>query len=86
MAGYIYIVTNKKEGTLYIGVTSNLAKRVYEHKQKFVDGFSKKYNLTKLIYYEQFNSIEDAIKREWKINIINQFNPNWEDLYNKIIH
>ena len=94
MAGYVYIITNKKEGTLYIGVTSNLVKRVYEHKQKFIDGFSKKYNLTNLVYYEQFDSIENAIKREkqlknwkreWKLNIINQFNPTWKDLYSSII-
>jgi len=94
MAGYVYIITNKKEGTLYIGVTSNLVKRVYEHKQKFIDGFSKKYNLTNLVYYEQFDSIENAIKREkqlknwkreWKLNIINQFNPTWKDLYSSIV-
>jgi putative endonuclease len=94
MAGYVYIITNKKEGTLYIGVTSNLVKRVYEHKQKFIDGFSKKYNLTNLVYYEQFDSIENAIKREkqlknwkreWKLNIINQFNPIWKDLYSSIV-
>jgi len=94
MAGFVYIITNKKEGTLYIGVTSNLVKRVYEHKQKFIDGFSKKYNLTNLVYYEQFDSIENAIKREkqlknwkreWKLNIINQFNPIWKDLYSSIV-
>jgi putative endonuclease len=95
MQGYVYIITNKKEGTLYIGVTSNLPKRIYEHKQKFVDGFSKKYNLDKLVYYEILNNIQEAIKREkqlknwkreWKLNIINKFNPNWEDLYSSILH
>ncbi len=95
MQGYVYIITNKKEGTLYIGVTSNLSKRIYEHKQKFVDGFSKKYNLDKLVYYEILNNIQEAIKREkqlknwkreWKLNIINKFNPNWEDLYSSILH
>ena len=95
MQGYVYIITNKKEGTLYIGVTSNLAKRIYEHKQKFVDSFSKKYNLDKLVYYEVLNNIQEAIKREkqlknwkreWKINLINKFNSNWEDLYSSILH
>ena len=71
-----------------------MVKRVYEHKNKFVDGFSKKYNLTKLVYYELFDNIEDAITREkrlkkwnrdWKIELINKFNPKWKDLYEKII-
>jgi putative endonuclease len=90
----IYIITNKKYGTLYIGVTSNLVKRVYEHKNKLVDGFSKKYNLSKLVYYELFENMESAIirekrlkkwNREWKLELIDNFNPNWEDLYYKIV-
>jgi len=90
----IYIITNKKYGTLYIGVTSNLVKRVYEHKNKLVDGFSKKYNLSKLVYYELFENMESAIirekrlkkwNREWKLKLIDNFNPNWEDLYYKIV-
>jgi putative endonuclease len=92
--GYTYIITNKKYGTLYIGVTSNLVKRIYEHKQKVVSGFSKQYNLNKLIYFETHNSIEDAIKREkqlknwqrqWKIDLIEKENPNWNDLYETIL-
>ena len=92
--GYTYIITNKKYGTLYIGVTSNLVKRIYEHKQKIVSGFSKQYNLNKLIYFETHNSIEDAIKREkqlknwqrqWKIDLIEKENPNWNDLYETIL-
>ena len=63
----IYIITNKKYGTLYIGVTSNLVKRVYEHKDKLVDGFSKKYNLSKLVYYELFENMESAIIREKRL-------------------
>ena len=61
---YVYIVTNKKHGTLYIGVTSNLIKRIWEHKNKFIEGFTKKYNCTSLVYYEQFSDISEAIKRE----------------------
>lgn len=87
-------MSNQKNGTLYIGVTSDLIKRVYEHKNNFVDGFTKKYNLHNLVYYELFNNIEDAIEREkqikcwhreWKINLIEKMNPNWEDLYKDII-
>ena len=64
---YIYIITNKKKGTLYIGVTSNLRKRIYEHKNKLVDGFSKRYGLDKLVYYKTTNSIESAMQREKQI-------------------
>ena len=62
--GFVYILTNFEESTLYIGVTSNLEKRIFEHKNKLMDGFSAKYNLTKLVYYEIFDDIEEAIKRE----------------------
>ena len=87
---YIYILANKRNGTLYIGVTSNLIKRVYEHKKNLVDGFTKKYNIHKLAYYEITNDIESAIRREkqlkkwnrkWKINLIEKSNPEWIDLY-----
>ena len=61
---YIYIITNKKEGVLYIGVTNNLERRIFEHKNKLVKGFSSKYNLDKLIYFEEYQFIEEAIKRE----------------------
>ena len=88
-AGYTYILTNKNKTVLYIGVTSNLVKRVYEHKNHFVAGFTKKYNVDKLVYYEAFISILDAIQREkqmkkwnraWKIQLIEQSNPTWKDL------
>lgn len=81
-------MTNNSK-TLYIGVTNDLARRVYEHKNKLIEGFTKKYNLTKLVYYEICNSIEDAIRREkqlknwhrqWKINLIESINKDWEDL------
>ena len=93
--GYVYILFIKKNGTLYIGVTSSLVKRIWEHKEKFVEGFTKKYNVDKLGYYEIFEDIESAIIREkqlkkyyrrQKIELIESFNPNWEDLYYKIIN
>jgi len=92
--GYVYILFSKRNGTLYVGVTSNLVKRIYEHKNKQVDGFTKKYNVDKLGYYEICDDIEIAINREKKIkkysrkqklNLIEINNPNWVDLYNEII-
>ena len=92
--GFIYIVTNKNNTTLYIGVTSNLPKRILEHQEKrYENSFSARYNLNKLVYFEQFQMIGDAIAREkqlkggnrgTKINLINNFNPNWNDLYEEI--
>ena len=91
---YIYIMTNYNKTTLYIGVTNNLVRRVYEHKHKLVDGFTKRYNLTILVYYEVFDNIENAIiqekqlkagSRQKKIDLINSLNPSWQDLYNSII-
>lgn len=91
---YIYIMTNYKNGTLYTGVTNDLIRRVYEHKNKLIDGFTKKYELNKLVYYEIFDSIENAILREKqikggsrkkKLDLINEFNKNWNDLYESII-
>ena len=85
---YVYIMTNKSK-TLYIGITNDLVRRVYEHKNKLVDGFTKKYNLAKLVYYESMNDADSAIKREkqlknwhreWKINLIESVNKGWKDL------
>ena len=83
----VYILTNRPHGTLYVGVTSNLVKRIYEHKNNFVDSFSKKYNLRILVYFEQTADIYEAIVRETrlKIALIDKFNPNWKDLYTEII-
>ncbi len=90
---YVYIMTNKAFGTLYIGVTNDLIRRVFEHKEKVVDGFTKKYGLDKLVYYEVYDSIEAAITREkqlkewhrnWKLRLIMKKNPKWEDLYETI--
>ena len=83
-------MTNKRNTVLYTGVTNNLIRRVYEHKQKLVDGFTKKYNITKIVYYEMFDNIENAISREKqskggarkkKIELINNMNREWRDLY-----
>ena len=91
---YIYILTNNSNGTLYIGVTNNLVRRIYEHKSKYVDSFSKKYSLKKLVYYEIYDDVQIAIAREkylkkarrdYKLNLINNFNPEWSDLYHVII-
>ena len=86
---YVYILPNKSNKVLYIGVTNDLVRRTFEHKNKLVEGFTKKYNLIKLVYYEVTDNVESAINREkqlknwhrdWKINLINQFNPKWKDL------
>lgn len=91
---FIYILTNFEETTLYTGITGDLVRRIYEHKNKLVEGFSSKYNLTKLVYYEIFEDITQAIQREKqlkggsrkkKIELINNFNKNWDDLYDTII-
>ncbi len=92
--GYTYIITNKNNTTLYIGVTSNLKKRIWEHKNKVVEGFSKKYNLDKLVYFEILEDIETALnrekflkgkKRQYKVNLIEKMNSGWRDLYEDIL-
>lgn len=91
---YVYILASKKNGTLYIGVTSDLIKRVFEHKQGQVEGFTKKYNVNRLVYYEKVDNTEEAIKRErrlkkwkrnWKIELIEKENPEWNDLYYELV-
>jgi len=91
--GYIYIMANLRP-TLYAGVTNDLVRRVYQHKNNLVEGFTSKYNLHKLVYYETFNTVEQAIIREKqikdmnrldKLEMIRKFNPKLEDLYNKIL-
>ncbi len=90
----IYIMTNQRNGTLYVGVTRDLIKRVYEHKNNFVDGFTKRYACKDLVYYEQFGDIFNAIEREKqikagsrkkKIELIESMNPEWKDLYESLI-
>jgi putative endonuclease len=86
-------MANDRNGTIYIGVTSNLTKRAWEHKNKIVQGFTNKYNINKLVYYEIFENIQIAIAREkrlkewprkWKSDLIEKNNPQWRDLYDKI--
>ena len=90
----VYILASKRNGTLYIGVTSNLIKRAWEHRNNVVEGFTKKYNVHQLVYYEQHEDIESAILREkrlkkwsraWKLRLIEERNPNWSDLWDEIL-
>ena len=87
----IYILTNKNDSVLYVGITNNLTRRIWEHKSKLIEGFTKKYNVDKLVYFESFDNTKDAIKREKqlktgsrkkKIELINSLNPEWKELYN----
>jgi putative endonuclease len=87
---YVYIMTNRMYGTLYVGVTNDIVWRAWEHREALVEGFTKKYGLKLLVYYEEFLSISDAIHRErrlkhwnraWKVALIEKMNPNWDDLY-----
>ncbi len=89
-----YIMTNPCQSVLYIGVTSDLTKRAYEHKYHVIDGFTKKYNCKHLVYYELHDTAEHAIKREkrlkewqrqWKIELIESLNPDWRDLYDTLL-
>jgi len=91
---YVYILASRKHGTIYIGVTNDLIRRVYEHKEKLIPGFTKDYSVDKLVYYEVYHDPESAItrekrlkrwKRDWKIELIEGSNPNWDDLYAGLI-
>ncbi len=91
---YVYILSNKKYWTLYVWVTNNLIRRVFEHKDKFIDGFTKRYSINYLVYYEEYSEIESAIFREkeikhwnrnWKIRLIEKNNPKWTDLYTTML-
>ena len=90
---YVYVLANKQNGTLYIGVTSNLVQRIWQHNNKMIGGFTKKYNVTKLVYFEVHADAESAITREkqmkkwrraWKIRLIEAENPDWKDLFDDI--
>ncbi len=90
---YVYIVTNKTNGTLYVGMTENLVKRTWEHKNEAADSFTKKYKCKKLVYFEAASGYESALRREktmkkwprkWKLKVINELNPAWDDLYDSI--
>ena len=92
---YVYILTSKPHGTLYIGVTNNLAHRVWQHKHGLLEGFTKLYGVHRLVHYEVFDRPVEAIQREkrikkwnraWKIRLIEATNPGWEDLYSSVMH
>ncbi len=89
----VYLLASKRNGTLYVGVTSDLVKRVWGHKNHVVDGFTKKYNVCDLVWYEVHETMESAIQREkaikewqraWKLKVIEEFNPEWKDLYDTV--
>ena len=86
---YVYILASKRNGTLYIGVTNNLERRMYEHENHLVKGFTEKYNVCILVYFEQTNDVQSALQREkrlkkwnrkWKLDLIEKINPDWKDL------
>ena len=90
----VYILESKKNGTLYVGVTSNLVKRIWQHRNHVVSGFSEQHEVKRLVYFEQFDDMVNAITREkvlkkwnraWQIRLIEQVNPNWNDLYDDIV-
>ncbi|MDY0872631.1 GIY-YIG nuclease family protein [Dongia rigui] len=94
MSGWVYIVTNHPQGTLYVGVTSDLAKRAWEHREAGIDGFTARYALKQLVFAELHETIQAAIQREknikrwprnWKIELIEKTNPGWEDLYDRLM-
>lgn len=92
--GWVYIMTNRPNGTLYVGVTSDIARRAWEHRQGLVEGFTKKYGLKRLVYAEAVDDIVVAIQREktikhwpraWRVNLILSQNPDWDDLYDTLV-
>lgn len=91
---WVYILASRRNGTLYTGVTNNLIRRIYEHKRKATEGFTKRYNIAQLVYMEAFNDINEAIFREkcikkwnrrWKLSLIESHNPTWKDLYDDLV-
>lgn len=93
-AYYVYILASKRNGTLYTGVTNDLIRRVRQHKDKMIDGFTKKYGVDKLVYFESTDDVTVAIRREkqikkwyrkWKIELIESSNPEWKDLYDELV-
>ena len=94
MTYWVYLLASAPRGTLYVGVTNDLIRRVYEHREKLADGFTKRYNVNRLVYYEAHDTIAAALQREknikhwsreWKIDLIVTINPNWHDLYGSIV-
>jgi putative endonuclease len=94
LGGWVYIMTNRPNGTLYVGVTSDIARRAFEHRGGAIDGFTRRHGLKFLVYVEFHDDIRDAIQREkrlkkwpraWKVRLIHADNPNWNDLYDRLI-
>jgi putative endonuclease len=94
MAGYVYIMANKRYGTIYVGVTSDLSRRAWEHREGILPGFTRRYKLHELVYYETHDTITGAIQREhnlkhwprrWKTALVDGMNPDWDDLYSTLI-
>ena len=94
MTYFVYILASQRNGTLYVGVTNNLGRRIHEHREKIIEGFTSQYNVTKLVWFDQTSSIEEAIahekrlkrwQRAWKIALIEKTNPTWNDLYEGIL-
>jgi len=91
---FVYMLANRPKGVLYVGVTNNLARRIWEHRTKVVPGFTRKYGVTRLVYFEEYASILEARARErtlkhwrraWKLKLIEDVNPTWRDLYDELI-
>ena len=91
---YVYIMASARNGTLYIGITSDLARRAYEHKEGLIKGFTRKYRVHTLVYYEEHGDVHEAIAREklvkkwrrdWKLRMIERLNPEWKDLYDDLV-
>ena len=94
MPYFVYILASQRNGTLYVGVTNNLVRRIYEHREKLIEGFTSQYEVTRLVWFDQTSTIEEAIthekrlkrwQRDWKIALIEKSNPNWDDLYESIL-
>ena len=91
---YVYIMASRRNGTLYVGVTNNLIRRVYQHRTGAVEGFTKKHDVKRLVYFEETSDVRSALQREknikhwsraWKLALIEEANPDWEDLYDKLL-
>ena len=94
MGGWVYIMTNRRNGTLYVGATADVVRRVWEHRAGTADGFTKRYGLNRLVYIERHENVRAAKQRElnmkhwprsWKVRLIHQENPDWEDLYDRLV-
>ena len=83
-AGYVYLMANRRRGKTYLGVTSHLVQRAYQHRNKLIDGYSKEHDCTLLVWFEAHDDIQDARAREWKLALVEEHNPEWRDLFDDI--